>query len=331
MADTFRALVLEEADKKISASIQQLNQEQLPDGDVTVAISYSTLNYKDGMVLNGIGRLVRNYPHVPGIDFSGTVESSSSSDYAVGDNVILTGWRVGEAQWGGYAEKARVKSDWLVPLPDGLTDKQAMALGTAGFTAMLAVMDLQDHGVTPGSGPVLVTGANGGVGGVAIAILAAGGYEVHASTGRPELAEHLKSIGATEIIARDELDVEPERPLSSERWAGAVDAVAGNTLASVLPQMNYHGAVAACGLAGGAQLNTTVVPFLLRGVKLLGIDSVMCPIDRRKKAWARLAKEMPKEALDALTQVISLAELPEQGTRILKGETQGRVVVDVSA
>ena len=331
MSDTFRALVLEEADKKVSASIQQLNQEQLPDGDVTVAISYSTLNYKDGMVLNGIGRLVRNYPHVPGIDFSGTVESSSSSDYAVGDKVILTGWRVGEAHWGGYAEKARVKSDWLVPLPDGLTDKQAMALGTAGFTAMLAVMDLQDHGVTPGSGPVLVTGANGGVGGVAIAILAAGGYEVHASTGRPELAEHLKTIGATEIIARDELDVEPERPLATERWAGVVDAVAGNTLASVLPQMKYHGAVAACGLAGGAQLNTTVVPFLLRGVKLLGIDSVMCPIDRRKKAWARLAEEMPKNALDALTHVVSLADLPEQANRILKGETQGRVVVDVSA
>ena len=331
MADTFRALVLEEADRKVSASIQQLNQEQLPDGDVTVAISYSTLNYKDGMVLNGIGRLVRNYPHVPGIDFSGTVEASSSSDYAVGDNVILTGWRVGEAHWGGYAEKARVKSDWLVPLPDGLTDKQAMALGTAGFTAMLAVMDLQDHGIEPDSGPVLVTGGNGGVGGVAIAILAAAGYEVHASTGRPKLADHLKSIGAAEIIARDELDVEPERPLATERWAGVVDAVAGNTLASVLPQMKYHGAVAACGLAGGAQLNTTVVPFLLRGVKLLGIDSVMCPIDRRKKAWARLAEEMPKNALDALTHVVSLADLPEQANRILKGETRGRVVVDVSA
>lgn len=331
MSDTFRALVLEEADKKITASVQELNQDQLPDGDVTVAVSYSTLNYKDGMVLNGIGRLVRNYPHVPGIDFSGAVEASSSSDYAVGDKVILTGWRVGEAHWGGYAEKARVKSDWLVPLPDGLTEQQAMALGTAGFTAMLAVMELQDHGVTPDSGPVLVTGGNGGVGGVAIAILAAGGYEVHASTGRPELADHLQSIGASEIIARDELDVVPERPLASERWAGVVDAVAGNTLASVLPQMKYHGAVAACGLAGGAQLNTTVVPFLLRGVKLLGIDSVMCPVERRKTAWSRLAKEMPKDALDSLTHVIPLADLPEQGSRILKGETQGRVVVDVSA
>lgn len=331
MSDTFRALVLEETDKKVTASVQELTQEQLPDGDVTVAVSYSTLNYKDGMVLNGIGRLVRNYPHVPGIDFSGVVEASSSSDYAVGDKVILTGWRVGEAHWGGYAEKARVKSDWLVPLPDGLTEKQAMALGTAGFTAMLAVMELQDHGVMPDSGPVLVTGGNGGVGGVAIAILAAGGYEVHASTGRPELADHLKSIGASEIIARNELDVVPERPLASERWAGVVDAVAGNTLASVLPQMKYHGAVAACGLAGGAQLNTTVVPFLLRGVKLLGIDSVMCPFGRRQIAWSRLAEEMPKDALDSLTHVIPLADLPEQGSRILKGETQGRVVVDVSA
>ena len=331
MSDRFRALVLEEADRKVSASIQELDDSRLPDGDVTVAISYSTLNYKDGMVLNGIGRLVRNYPHVPGIDFSGTVEASSSSAYAVGDKVILTGWRVGEAHWGGYADKARIKSDWLVPLPDGLTDKQAMALGTAGFTAMLAVMELQDHGVTPDSGPVLVTGGNGGVGGVAIALLAANGYEVHASTGRPALADHLKSLGATEIIARDELDVPPERPLASERWAGVVDAVAGNTLASVLPQMKYQGAVAACGLAGGAQLNTTIVPFLLRGVKLLGIDSVMCPVDRRKTAWARLAAEMPKEALDALTHVISLADLPEQANRILKGETQGRVVVDVSA
>lgn len=331
MSESFRALVLEEADRKVSASVEELDVSQLPDGDVTIAISYSTLNYKDGMVLNGIGRLVRTYPHVPGIDFSGTVEASSSSDYAVGDKVVLTGWRVGEAHWGGYAEKARVNSDWLVPLPEGLTDKQAMALGTAGFTAMLAVMDLQDHGVTPESGPVLVTGGNGGVGGVAIALLAEAGYEVHASTGRPELADHLKSIGAKEIIVRDELDVVPERPLASERWSGVVDAVAGNTLASVLPQMKYHGAVAACGLAGGAQLNTTVVPFLLRGVKLLGIDSVMCPVDRRRQAWARLAREMHKNALDALTHVISLADLPEQANRILKGETQGRVVVDLSA
>ncbi|MBT5051429.1 MAG: oxidoreductase [Rhodospirillaceae bacterium] len=331
MSETFRALVLEEADKKVSASIQELDIAQLPEGDVTVDVAYSTLNYKDGMVLNGIGRLVRTYPHVPGVDFSGTVSASDSPDYKVGDKVILTGWRVGEAHWGGYAEKARVKSDWLVPLPDGLTEKQAMALGTAGFTAMLAIMELQDHGIGPDAGPVLVTGANGGVGGVALALLAAGGYEVHASTGRAELADHLKSLGASEIIPREELDVEPERPLSSERWAGVVDAVGGNTLASILPQMKYRGAVAACGLAGGAQLNSTVIPFLLRGVKLLGIDSVMCPKDLRVKAWARLATELPSAALDALTHEVPLSALPEQANKILKGETQGRIVVDISA
>lgn len=331
MTDRFRALVLEEADKKVSASIQELDESQLPDGDVTVAVSHSTLNYKDGMVLKGIGRLVRTYPHVPGIDFAGTVTASDSSDYKPGDKVILTGWRVGEIHWGGYAERARVKSEWLVPLPAGLSEKQAMACGTAGFTAMLAVMALQDHGIDPGKGPVLVTGANGGVGGVALALLAAGGYEVHASTGRAALAGHLKGLGAAEIIPRDELDVVPERPLLSERWAGAVDAVGGNTLSCMLPQIKYLGAVAACGLAGGTQLNTTVIPFLLRGVRLLGIDSVMCPIERRVEAWSRIAAEMPKDALDSLTHEVPLSALPEQADRILKGQTEGRVVVDVSA
>jgi acrylyl-CoA reductase (NADPH) len=323
--------VLEEAGKGVSASVQELDESRLPDGDVTVAVSYSTLNYKDGMILKGIGRLVRTYPHVPGVDFAGTVAASSSSAYKPGDRVILTGWRVGETRWGGFAEKARVKSDWLAPLPDGLTEKQAMALGTAGLTSMLAVMELQDHGVTPESGPVLVTGANGGVGGVALAILAAAGYEVHASTGRLELTDHLKSLGAAEIVPRAELETVPERPLLSERWAGAVDAVGGNTLASILPQIRYRGSVAACGLSGGNALNTTVIPFLLRGVKLLGIDSVMCPMDIRKTAWSRLAAEMPKAALDSLTHEVPLSALPEQADRILKGQTQGRVVVDVSA
>ncbi|NKB19710.1 MAG: acryloyl-CoA reductase [Alphaproteobacteria bacterium] len=331
MADEFRALVLEEAEKGVSASIQQLTDDQLPEGDVTVAISHSTLNYKDGMVLKGIGRLVRNYPHVPGIDFAGTVESSESDDYKPGDNVVLTGWRVGEAHWGGYAQKARVKSDWLVPLPSSMTEQRAMAIGTAGFTAMLAVMELEAHGITPKSGPILVTGGNGGVGGVAISILSGCGYEVHASTGRPQLADHLKSIGASEIISREELDVVPERPLIAERWAGVVDAVGGNTLASILPQMKYRGAVAACGLAGGAELNSTVIPFLLRGVKLLGIDSVMCPFDQRKKAWERLAADLSMESLDALTKIVPLGDLPELAGQILKGETQGRVVVDVNA
>ena len=331
MTGGFRALVLEEAEKGVSASIQQLTDDQLPDGDVTVAISHSTLNYKDGMILKGIGRLVRNYPHVPGIDFAGVVESSESNSYQPGDKVVLTGWRVGEAHWGGYAQKACVKSEWLVPLPPAMSEKRAMALGTAGFTAMLAVMELEAHGVTPDSGPGLVTGGNGGVGGVAIGILAGLGYQVHASTGRPQLADHLKSIGAAEIIPREELDVVPERPLASERWAGVVDAVGGNTLASILPQMKYRGAIAACGLAGGAELNSTVIPFLLRGVKLLGVDSVMCPFDQRKIAWERLTTDLSMDALDAITEVVPLGDLPDLAGQILKGETQGRLVVDVNA
>jgi len=331
MADGFRALVLDEVEKVVSASIQQLTDDQLPEGDVTVAISHSTLNYKDGMVLKGVGRLVRNYPHVPGIDFAGIIEASESDNYKAGDKVVLTGWRVGEGHWGGYAQKARVKSDWLVPLPEGMSEKRSMAIGTAGFTAMLAVMELEAHGVTPDSGPVLVTGGNGGVGGVAVGILAGCGYEVHVSTGRQQFADHLKSIGASKIIPREELDVVPERPLASERWAGVVDAVGGNTLASILPQMKYRGAVAACGLAGGVELNSTVIPFLLRGVKLLGIDSVLCPFEQRKAAWARLTKDLSVDALDSITEVVALGDLPDLAGKILKGETQGRVVVDVNA
>ncbi len=330
MAGSFTALVLDEAEGKVTASIKRLDEAALPAGDVTVAVSHSTLNYKDGMILKGVGRLVRTYPHVPGIDFAGTVERSDSADYKPGDKVLLTGWRVGEAHWGGYAGKARVKSDWLVPLPAGLSAQQAMALGTAGFTAMLAVIALEEAGVAPDAGPVLVTGANGGVGGVAISLLAALGYTVEAATGRPELADHLKSLGAAEIIPRAELAAAPERPLLSERWAGAVDAVGGTTLACMLPQMRYHGAVAACGLAGGAEFSTTVLPFLLRGVRLLGIDSVMCPAERRRAAWARLGDEMPKDRLDALTEVVALAALPALADRILKGETRGRVVVDLA-
>jgi acrylyl-CoA reductase (NADPH) len=331
MADDFRALVLDEQDRKVTASIQRLTEAQLPDGDVTIAVSHSSLNYKDGMVLKGIGRLVRNYPHVPGIDLAGVVERSDSADYKPGDKVLLTGWRVGEAHWGGYAEKARVKSDWLVPLPDTLSAARAMAIGTAGFTAMLAVMELQARGITPNSGPVLVTGANGGLGGVAIAILAANGFEVHASTGRLELSDHLKSLGASEIIPRDELDTVPERPLLAERWAGAIDAVAGNALSAMLPQIKYGGAIAACGLAGGTGLDSTIIPFLLRGVSLIGVDSVMCPVGRRKKAWDRLAAELPLDALDSLTEVVSLEDLPGLADKILQGQIRGRVVVDLSA
>ena len=331
MTDGFRALVLEEQEKGVSASIEHLTESQLPEGDVTVVVSHSTLNYKDGMVLKGVGRLVRKYPHVPGIDLVGTVESSGSEIYKIGDKVILTGWGVGEAHWGGFAQKARVKSQWLVPLPETLTEQRAMAIGTAGFTAMLAVMELEANGVKPDSGPILVTGGNGGVGGVAISILAECGYEVHASTGRPQLADHLKSIGVSQIIPREELAVIPERPLVSERWAGAVDAVGGNTLASILPQIKYCGAVAACGLAGGAELNTTVIPFLLRGVKLLGIDSVMCPFEKRKTAWKRISTNLSMASLDTLTEVVTLGDLPDLAGKILKGETKGRVVVDVNA
>ena len=330
MAGSFTALVLDEADGKVTASIKELDEAALPEGDVTVAVSYSTLNYKDGMILKGIGRLVRNYPHVPGIDFAGIVEASDSPDYKIGDHVLLTGWRVGEAHWGGYAERARVSADWLVPMPDGMDALQAMALGTAGFTAMLAVMALEEAGVAPDQGPVLVTGAGGGVGGVAVALLAALGYTVEAATGRAALADHLTALGAARIVPRAELEVPPARPLLPERWAGAVDAVGGKALAAILPQLTYHGAVASCGLAGGHELHGTVIPFLLRGIRLLGIDSVMCPAARRRAAWARLARDMPKGHLERLTEVVKLAALPELADRILKGETRGRIVVDLS-
>jgi acrylyl-CoA reductase (NADPH) len=328
---TFRALVLREDDGKVAGAIETLENSQLPEGDVTVAVRYSTLNYKDGMVLGGIGRLVRDYPHVPGIDFAGVVESSDSPRFSPGDRVVLTGWRVGEVHWGGYAERARVKSDWLVKLPDGLSEFQAMTLGTAGFTAMLAVMDLEGAGLNPDKGEVLVTGANGGVGGVALSLLSRLGYRVAASTGRPEAADHLKALGAATIIDRAELAAAPERPLLKERWAGTVDAVGGTTLANILAQTAYGGAVAACGLAGGNKLETTVIPFLLRGVKLLGIDSVMCPSDRREAAWGRLASEMPADALERLSHTVPLDALMDLGPKILQGQTEGRVVVDVQA
>ena len=331
MVDGFRALVLDEVEKGVSASIKHLNDDQLPEGNVTVAISHSTLNYKDGMVLKGLGRLVRVYPHVPGIDFVGSVETSDTPEFAIGDKVLLTGWRVGELHWGGYAQKARVKSDWLIRLPDKITEQRAMAIGTAGFTAMLALMELEKNGIVPASGPILVTGGNGGVGGIAISILSGLGYEVHTSTGRLQRAEDLKSLGASEIIAREELDVEPERPLASERWAGVIDAVGGTTLSSILPQIKTRGVVAACGNAGGIKFNSTVIPFLLRGIKLLGIDSAMCPIDQRKLAWERLSNDLASGALDTLTNTVPLDELPELADKILRGETVGRVVVDVNA
>jgi acrylyl-CoA reductase (NADPH) len=331
MTSSFKALVLHEDAGKVEPRIETIDEAALPAGEVLVAVEYSTLNYKDGMILNGLGRLVRTYPHVPGVDFAGTVERSDSPDYRPGDRVVLTGWRVGEARWGGYAQKARVKAAQLVKLPDGLTAKRAMAIGTAGFTAMLAVRALERQGLAPDQGEVLVTGAGGGVGSVATALLAKLGYAVAAATGRPALKDYLTSLGAATLVERAALAAEPKRPLDSERWAGAIDAVGGTTLATVLTQLKYGASVAACGLAGGSALPTTVIPFLLRGVNLLGIDSVMCPLDRRQEAWARLTRDLPMEKLDAMTETVPLAALPELAGRILKGEVRGRIVVDVNA
>jgi len=326
----FKALVVEKNDEgATSASVQEISEDQLPEGDVTVAVDFSTVNYKDGLCVGPGGGLVRNYPHVPGIDFSGTVEVSNDDRFKTGDKVVLTGWRVGEAHWGGYAQKARVKADWLVPLPDGLSTRQAMAVGTAGFTAMLAVMALQDHGIK--DGPVLVTGAAGGVGSVATAILSNLGYEVAAVTGRPEMAEYLKDLGATQIVARDALNETTKRPLEAEAWGGCVDAVGGEMLARVLGQMKYGASVSAVGLAGGAGLPATVIPFLLRGVNLLGIDSVMQPFENRQRAWARIAQDLPMDKLEAMVQPAILSDLPRLGADILKGQIKGRVVVDVNA
>jgi acrylyl-CoA reductase (NADPH) len=326
----FKALLVEKDDEgKTSASVTEISEDQLPEGDVTVAVEYSTVNYKDGLCIGPGGGLVRNYPHVPGIDFSGTVESSSDDRYKPGDKVVLTGWRVGENRWGGYAQKARVKADMLVPLPEGLTTRQAMAVGTAGFTAMLAVMALEDHGIK--DGPVLVTGAAGGVGSVATAILANLGHQVAGVTGRPETADYLRELGATQIVAREEINETTKRPLETETWGGCVDAVGGAMLARVLGQLQYGASVAAVGLAGGANLPATVVPFLLRGVNLLGIDSVMQPYDNRLRAWQRIAKDLPMDKLEAMVRPATLADLPQLGADILKGQVQGRVVVDVNA
>jgi acrylyl-CoA reductase (NADPH) len=329
----FKALVVEKDDEgNVHAAVRELDESALPEGDVTVAVEYSTVNYKDGLCMSpGGGGLVKSYPHVPGIDFAGTVEASSDPRYKPGDKVILTGWRVGEIWWGGYAQKARVKADWLVPLPDGLTTRQAMAVGTAGFTAMLAVIALEDHGLKPGNGPVLVTGAAGGVGSVATAILANLGHEVAAVTGRPEAEEYLRGLGASQIVPRAELSEPSKKPLERETWAGCVDAVGGVMLARVLAQLKYGCSAAAVGLAGGAKLETTVIPFLLRGVNLLGIDSVMRPYEDRVRAWERIARDLPMDKLEAMVQPAKLEDLPELGAKILKGQVRGRVVVDVNA
>ena len=328
---TFRALVLHEEGGKVVPRIEVVDEERLPPGEVTVAVECSTLNYKDGMILQGIGRLVRTYPHIPGIDFAGTVERSDSPELKPGDPVILTGWRVGETRWGGYAEKARVPASYLVRRPEGISARQAMAIGTAGFTAMLAVVTLERHGLKPDAGEVLVTGAAGGVGSVAVALLARLGHRVIASTGRPEQRDYLTGLGAAELLDRAALAAKPARPLDTERWAGAIDAVGGTTLAMIVTQLKYRASVAACGLAGGSDLPATVIPFLLRGVNLLGIDSVMCPHGERVEAWRRLVRDLPLDRLDRMTQTVALTEVPRLAPTILGGATRGRVVINVRA
>ncbi|WMS44730.1 MDR family oxidoreductase [Acuticoccus sp. MNP-M23] len=330
-----RALIVEKQDDAVSATIQTIDESRLPAGEpgdqmVTVKISHTTVNYKDGLCVTGTGGLVRNFPHVPGIDFAGTVETSDDPRYKPGDAVVLTGWRVGEAWWGGYAEKARVKGDWLVPLPDGLTARQAMAVGTAGFTAMLAVMALERHGLKTGGRPVLVTGASGGVGSVAVAILSRLGHDVAAVTGRPEQADYLSDLGATSIVPRADLAEAPSRPLGRETYAGCIDAVGGAMLSHALTLLEYGGSAAAVGLAGGAKMDgATVVPFLLRGINLLGIDSVMQPRENRLEAWTRVARDLPMEKLEAMIVPATLDDVPELAEDILKGKVRGRVVVEV--
>lgn len=328
--ETFRALVLTQADGVVHAEFRQLTNADLPEGDTLVEVAYSSLNYKDGLNVTGKGKISRFFPMVPGIDLAGTVVESAGAAYRPGDQVVLTGWGIGERHWGGYAQRARVRSEWLVPLPAGMTLLHSMAVGTAGFTAMLAVMALEEAGVAPGEREVLVTGAAGGVGSVAVAVLAHLGYRVAASTGRSETHEYLRELGATTIVPREEL-MKPGRPLESERWAGVVDTVGGDALARALSATATHGAVAACGNAGGIGLTTTVFPFILRGVRLIGIDSVLCPAERRRAAWDRLARDLPPAMLDRMTQVEPLSRVAELCEAIIAGRVRGRVVLDVNA
>lgn len=326
--NTFRALILTQDDeRKTHANLQQITEDDLGEGDVLVKVAYSSLNYKDGLAVTGASPVVRSFPMIPGIDFAGTVEASESDEFAVGDKVILTGWGVGEKHKGGYAQFARVPAKYLVKLPDNLSEEDAMVVGTAGFTAMMAVMALEQHNVTPDSGDILVTGAGGGTGSMAIAILATMGYTVVASTGRESLTDYLTELGAKEIIGRFEA---PSRPMARTKWAGAIDSVGGDALAAILAEVHYGGSVACFGLAGGSDLNTTVFPFILRGVSLLGIDSVMCPTDYRIKVWERVAEIMTTDKLASIKQLEPLAKVPQLAQDILEGKVRGRVVIDVN-
>ena len=325
---SFKAIVIEKADGGQKVGLVDFDERNLMEGDVTVRVERSTVNYKDGLAITGKAPVVRRFPMIAGIDFAGTVEASTHPEWKAGDRVILNGWGCGETHLGGYAEKARVKGGWLVPLPDGMIARDAMAIGTAGYTAMLAVMALERQDVTPTGGPVIVTGAAGGVGSVAVAILAKRGFQVTASTGRPEEAAYLKKLGASEIVERKEL-TGPAKPLGKERWAGGIDTVGSTTLANVLAMTRYRGTVAACGLAGGMDLPSSVAPFILRGVSLIGIDSVMCPITERREAWRRLAGDLDRGKLAAMTNEIGLAEVIAAGSSIVEGRVRGRIVVNI--
>ena len=325
---TFKAIRIDKAEKGTTAALTQFDEAELMEGDVTVTVEWSTLNYKDGLAVTGKAPVVRRFPMIAGIDFSGTVEASSHPQWKAGDKVICTGWGLGETHLGAYAEKARVKGDWLVRLPQGMTSRGAMAIGTAGFTAMLAVLALEKNGLTPKHGPIVVTGAAGGVGSVAIAVLSKLGYSVIASTGRMSEAPYLKALGAAEVIDRNELSG-PAKPLARERWAGGIDSVGSTTLANLLSMTKYGGAIASCGLAGGMDLPSSVAPFILRGVCLLGIDSVMCPIEARKIAWSRLASDLDAGKLSEITHEIGLDQVIEAGAKILAGQVRGRNVVKI--
>jgi len=329
-SESFKAIMLTQDEGRTNCAIGNITDDLLPEGDVLLAVEYSSLNYKDGLAVTGKGKVVRRFPMVPGIDLAGSVVESESAEYRPGDRVLLTGWGIGEQHWGGYSQRQRVRSDWLLPLPDGLDSRQAMILGTAGFTAMLSAMTLEEAGVRPGKGsPVLVTGASGGVGSLAVLLLAALGYEVAAATGRPENHEYLRELGAGEIVDRESV-ARKARPLESERWAGVVDTVGGSTLARALAECAHDGCVAACGLAGGTTFETTVMPFILRGVSLRGVDSAWCRTDRRKQAWKRLAQLAPKRTLERISGSASLEQIPTLAEEILRGQIRGRIVVDLS-
>jgi acrylyl-CoA reductase (NADPH) len=328
---TFLALVVDKAEEEqVHSSIREMEQDTLPEGQVLVEVAYSSLNYKDGLAVTGRGKVIRRYPLAPGIDLAGTVVESDSGDFQAGDEVLATGWGLGEVHWGGYAQLARLPAGWLTPLPAGLSLKQAMAIGTAGFTAMLAVSSLERHGLQPDQGDVAVTGATGGVSSLAVALLARLGYQIVASTGKAEAHDYLRNLGASKIIGRAELAEPPTRPLESGRWAGAIDVVGGSTLTSLLAALKPEASVAACGLAGGSELQTTVFPFILRGVNLLGINSGAVSAEKRVDLWARLAHDLSPDLLDGLTQVIPLAEVPAFADKIIDGQIRGRVVVDVN-